>query len=327
LAIEGVESYRRMKVHFDNVNLRSNSGPNSFATRLFVEFNNQGHDVIDRGVDADVSLVFIEPSGQPLAKKVVQRLDGIWFKPGEFNTKNAGIKKLYERADAIVFQSLFDRRMIEKWWGSNEERQHRSPVIGNGIKLQPINQVTIPELARLRASYEKVFVCSANWHAQKRLRSNIELFDHLRKTQFPKSCLFIMGSNPDVQVTDPHVFYTGSQLPEVYMQVFAVADWMIHLAWADHCPNVVVEALSQGTPIICGEVGGTKEMIAHGAYGVVLKEASYDFELTDYDNPPKIDVTQVTFLPSRHELDYAAIPTIDISNVANQYIDLFKSIQ
>jgi glycosyltransferase involved in cell wall biosynthesis len=70
-------------------------------------------------------------------------------------------------------------------------------------------------------------------------------------------------------------------------KVFAVADWMIHLAWADHCPNVVVEALSQGTPIICGEVGGTKEMIAHGAYGVVLKDDSIRFRTSRLRQPSK----------------------------------------
>ena len=102
---------------------------------------------------------------------------------------------------------------------------------------------------------------------------------------------------------------------------------MLHLAWADHCPNVVVEALAQGTPVVCSEVGGTKELIGHGAYGMVLKEEPYNFELYDYDNPPSIDVKQVSFLPSRQELDYSGIPSlIDINTVAQQYIQLFETI-
>lgn len=320
-----------MRVHFDNVNFSSRSGPNTFATRLAKGLVERGHEVNDTARDADVSLVFIEPSGSPLAKKVVQRLDGIWFKPTEYHTKNVGIKALFDHADAVVFQSSFDKDMVEHWWGLNSERQRQCVVIGNGIDLKHASEwsglaVTIPELAKIRSKYDRIFVCSSNWHPQKRLKANVQLFDHLRRTQFPNSCLFIMGSNPDVMTTDPHVFYTGPQPPEVYLQVFAVSDWMIHLAWADHCPNVVVEALSQGTPVICSEVGGTKELIAHGAYGMVLKETKYNFELVDYDNPPDIDVTQVTFLPTRYELHYDAIPTINIVDVVDDYVKLFKEL-
>ncbi len=315
-----------MKIHFDNVNFQSRTGPNTFADRLAKTLLTTGHQVQLDADGADVSLVFIEPSGRPLAPKVVQRLDGIWFRPQDFHAKNTQIKATYDKANAIVFQSRFDMTMIERWWGSNVERQRPCEIIGNGIDATRVTEVTIPELAKIRATYDKVFVCSSNWHPQKRLKANLRLFDHLRRTQFPNSCLFVMGSNPDVMTTDPHVFYTGSQPPEVYMQVFAVADWMLHLAWADHCPNVVIEALSQGTPVVCAEVGGTKELIGHGAYGMVLKETAYDYELYDYDNPPDIDVTQVTFLPTRHELQYDAIPNIDIKVVVADYVKLFRKV-
>jgi glycosyltransferase involved in cell wall biosynthesis len=300
------------------------------AKQLIVD----GHVVVFERQDADISLVFIEPSGKPLAERVVQRLDGIWFKPSEFHTKNRNIRTLYDSANATVWQSKFDRNMTLRHWGTPGCQRFQgcvlpepvSCIIHNGVDLTRVENITIPELAKIRSTYDKIFVCSSNWHPQKRLKANIKLFDHLRKTQFPNSCLFIMGSNPDVMTTDPHVFYTGSQPSEVYLQVFSVADWMIHLAWADHCPNVVVEALSQGTPVICSEVGGTKELICDGAYGMVLKEEKYNFELADYDNPPDIDVTQVTFLPDRQGLCYSMIPTIDIKDVAKQYVDLFNKI-
>lgn len=313
-----------MRVQFDNVTIGSRSGPNTFASRLAKALIEMGHDLTE-DEHADVSLVFIEPSGKPLAPKIVQRLDGIWFKPNEFQTKNVRIRSLYEKANGVIWQSEFDRSMTTKHFGYRAGGVDR--VIGNGVDLNVISNVTIPELAKIRSTYDKVFVCSSNWHAQKRLKANIRLFDHLRRTQFPNSCLFIMGSNPDVMTTDPHVFYTGSQPPEVYMQVFAVADWMIHLAWADHCPNVVVEALSQGTPVICSDVGGTKELV--GAYGLVLKETQYDFELADYDNPPVPYVEQVTNLPSRHDLDHAyadVLPLIDIRKAAQKYVSLFEEI-
>jgi glycosyltransferase involved in cell wall biosynthesis len=321
-------------IHFDGVNLRSSSGPNTFAGRLAQKLFETGHSVaFDKGESSDVSLVFIEPTGQPLAPKVVQRLDGIWFKPDEFETKNVGIKGLYDRADAVVWQSKFDRNMTVKHWGFPGMHRDRfqgcvlepmpDRVIHNGIASRPVREVTIPRLTEMRSIYNKIYVCSSNWHAQKRLRTNVELFDHLLK-KHPNSCLIVMGDHPDHRVASPHVFYAGSVDPDTYLQVYAVADWMLHLAWADHCPNVVIEALSQGTPIACSEVGGTKELV--GGYGVVLKEAPYGYELADYDNPPPIDVAQVDDLPRRKDLDYSSIADIDIGNVALQYVELCKRV-
>ena len=68
-----------------------------------------------------------------------------------------------------------------------------------------------------------------------------------------------------------------------------MADAMIHLAWLDHCPNVVVEALSQKCPVICTDSGGTKEIV--GQSGLIIPEAyPYNYELTDYDDPYEIDL-------------------------------------
>lgn len=308
-----------MRIHFDNVNLNSRSGPNTFASRLARELISLGHEVVfdGQGSSADVSLVFIEPSGRPLARKVVQRLDGIWFKPEEFHTKNVAIKGLYERADAVAFQSDFDRKMSTKWFGNNK----RSEVIHNGISLDRVEAITIPELAKIRSKYDQVFVCSSNWHPQKRLLSNLLAFDYVRQTQHPNSCLFVMGANPDVKTSDPHVFYTGSQPPEVYLQVFAVANWMFHLAWADHCPNVVIESLCQGTPVVCSSVGGTKELV--GEFGLVLEDLPYDYDLADYDRPPAIDVTKIV-LPKKESLgDHA---DINIKTAAMKYLVLFQEL-
>lgn len=306
-----------MKIHFDNVNLYSSSGPNSFAQRLFIEFLNQGLDVVESGPAADVSLVFIEPSGKPLAKRIVQRLDGIWFKPNEFEHKNVNIKKLYNSAHAVVWQSMFDRDMTVKWWGMPTSGY----IIRNGIQQTTVTPSDA--LLDIRAKYEQVFVCAANWHPQKRLQANIKLFDDLRQKFYPKSCLIVLGNNPDCWVGQP-VLYAGSRTDQECLQIYSIADWMIHLAWLDHCPNVVVEALSQKLPVICSDSGGTCELVRD--YGIVLSEASsYSFELADYDHPPAIDVTQITkLLPQRSELGEHL--TIDIVQTAKRYIQLFENI-
>lgn len=277
-----------MKIHLDNVNMGSTSGPNSFAKRLAMGLIESGHEVeLYDGRNADVSIVFIEPSGRPLANKVVQRLDGIWFSPSEFETKNSAIKWMYENADGVIWQSEFDKGMTTKWWGQPKS----GAIIRNGINAQEIKKFQIPTLEQMRQQYEMLFVCSANWHPQKRLMTNIELYKYLRNF-YSSAALIVLGSNP-TKVADPHIFYAGSQPHEVCLEIFSASNWMLHTAWLDHCPNTVVESLSQGTPVICSEHGGTKELVQ--GYGIVLKEnAKYNFELTDYDRPPALDITQIT---------------------------------
>jgi glycosyltransferase involved in cell wall biosynthesis len=295
----------------------SNSGPNSFAKRIAKGFIESGHEVeLYDGRNSDVSLVFIEPSGRPLAKKIIQRLDGIWFSPSEFENKNAKIKSLYQQADGVIWQSKFDEGMTTKWWGTPK----KGTVIRNGINAEQIKKFTIPSLEQIRQQYEMIFVCSANWHPQKRLLDNIALYKHIRNF-YKSAALIVMGSNP-IQVADPHIFYTGPQSHEVCLEVFSAANWMIHLAWLDHCPNTVVEALSQETPVICSEQGGTKELVKD--YGIILKENyEYNFELVDYNNPPRINLQQINDkLPQKNELQKNY--DVSMSRCLHEYINFIN---
>lgn len=306
-----------MKLHIDcAAGLRT--GPGTFAARLGAELQRMGHAIVG-GSEADASIVFIEPTGAPLARKVVQRLDGIWFAPHEFESKNAGIRDLYARADAVVWQSSFDRGMTLRWWGEPK----RGIVVRNGAGVARVDRVTIPRLEEMAATYDRIYVCSSNWHPQKRLQDNVRLFEQLR-ARMPNSCLIIMGAAPDHRASGPHVFYTGSVDPATCAQVYSVANWMIHLAWADHCPNVVVEALAQGTPVVCSSVGGTKELI--GGYGLVIDELPYDYELVDYENPPPVDLSGIVELPDRSQLDYSTVPDVSISSCAARYVDVLKEV-
>jgi glycosyltransferase involved in cell wall biosynthesis len=309
-----------MKIHFDNVNLLSQTGPNTFATRLSNEFARLGHEIFTgSGGSADISLVFISASGNRLAKKVVQRLDGIWFSPDDFHRRNLEIKKQYSTADHVIWQSNFDREMITKWWGDPVA----GSVISNGSsKTYKKSQVIEKQIAEIRNKYNTIFVSSANWHPQKRLNDNIRIFTKFRK-YYTNSCLFILGAGAP-PTTDKHIFNVGNQPHDVCFQLFESSDWMIHSAWLDHCPNSVVEALSCDLPVICSSDGGTKEIV--GDYGIILNETvPYDFQLAFYDNPPLIDVDQiVSALPNRAMLGIH--PDLSIEKCAADYLSVFRKI-
>ena len=306
---------KKIKVCLSNVNLNSSSGPNTFGGRLANQLTSDGHKIIseDMSHNSDAFLVFIEPRTEPPKNvRMIQRLDGIWFKPEQFETHNKLIKWTYDRSDYIIWQSEFDKKMTSIHWG-----ERTGSVIRNGINVKKRN-VSQQSLIEIRKKYEKVFVCSASWHRQKRLSENIELFNLLRQ-KYESACLIIMGGNPDVSVQDPDIFYTGNIPHEICLEVYSMSDWMIHLAWLDHCPNVVVEALSQNTPVICSESGGTSELV--GDRGLVIPETTkYNFELCDYDNPPKLELSSID-LP---QIEVKNLEDLKIENVSNSYLKALR---
>jgi glycosyltransferase involved in cell wall biosynthesis len=273
-----------LRIHFDNVNFASRSGPNTFAGRLATVLTERGHEIVDYSDPHDAVLVFIEPTRQWKRNvRVVQRLDGIWFKPNQFKSHNRMIKWTYENCDAVVWQSKFDKDMTCHHW-----KDHVGTVIRNGIDADKV-VLTNSRLKKIRRENTKVYTCSANWHRQKRLKENIEAYDILTRG-IENTCLVVMGSSPDVAIDREDIIYTGNIRHNLCLEVYSMADAMIHLAWLDHCPNVVVEALSQKCPVICTDSGGTKELV--GSSGIIIPEAKpYNFELLDYDNPHPLDLS------------------------------------
>jgi glycosyltransferase involved in cell wall biosynthesis len=291
------------------------------ARNLVVAMVEMGHEIVDEGSRADVSLVFIEPSGKPLAKKVVQRLDGIWFSPSDFLMKNRRIKLLYESCDHVIWQSEFDRMMTTRWWG----QPRVGTVIHNGTPANSVKSFSIPEFEKLRNDHDVIFVSSANWHGQKRLRANVDFYYYAKDSLCAgkKCCMLIFGTNPDRLMADPTIFYAGLQSMNVCLEAYSMADWMIHLAWCDHSPNTVVQCLSQETPVICTEAGGTVELV--DKFGITLKEPwDYDFRLYDYDSPPDIDVGQVERLPSKKELGHHR--DVSMRTCAVRYVDVLERV-
>ncbi len=312
-----------MKIYFDNVAFEADhTGPNCFAKRLALQLGNFGHTIADAD-DYDVSLVFIEPTVKlNRSKPYVQRIDGIWFKPEQMSSgMNDNIQKCFNEADSVIWQSKFDCDMTRRWFNNRLCQDVEGHVISNGVEIQPA-ALRSEALIELRQRFDTVFCCSSNWHPQKRLRDNIELFKHFRATSHSNSCLIIMGNNPDHHVADSGIFYTGSLRHDLCMEIYSMSNWMIHLAYLDHCPNVVVEAISQGCPVICSSEGGTREMVEKGNGIVIQDEERYDFSLLDYDNPPRIQVKN-TKLPVDFRADSS---TVDIVKCAKAYEQVLQSI-
>ena len=95
---------------------------------------------------------------------------------------------------------------------------------------------------------------------------------------------------------------------------------MLHMAWLDHCPNVVVEALSQDCPVICTDSGGTKEIVQKN--GMIIPESTpYEYELLNYDKPYSLNFDDFVLPDKMAEVNNNHL---DIEMVARRYLGAMR---
>ena len=293
-----------MKIRLENVNFNSNSGPNSFGKKLKRYLELSGNEICRSGYDS--VLCFIETHNVFENKKLFQRLDGIYFNSQfDYDEQNKNILKTYNRADGVIFQSAFNKELTERYFGVHKN----STIIHNGADTELIKK-TQPIQNKILDKYEKVWSCAATWRPHKRLKDNINYFlEH----QGLNDCLAIAG-RPDYRTSEPNVYYVGELENDKLMSLYKRSEYFLHLAWLDHCPNVVVDARASGCKIICSSAGGTREIA--GLDAIVIEEDMWDYMPTKLYNPPSMDFTRK--LKNSFDVDYNMI------TVTKKYTDFMK---
>ena len=293
-----------MKIRLENVNLNSNSGPNSFAQKLVRALQKKEHSFVRD--DYDSALCFIEDRSSLSGKNLYQRLDGIYFNTDfNYDLQNSNILKTYKKAEGIVFQSNFSKKLVTTFFG-----QHKNTtVIHNGADIDLIKQIN-PIENKVIEQYETVWSCAAAWRPHKRLKENIRYFLEHKGSN---DCLVIAGK-PDFFYKDPNIFYVGDLSYGKLLSLYKRTKHFLHLGWLDNCPNVVVDARACGSQIICCSAGGTQEVAGLDA---TVIEDSWDFKPTKLYDPPSLDFTAK--IKNKYDSCY------DMNKVAEKYIRFMKN--
>ena len=298
-----------MNIFLDNVNLMSTTGPNHFGNKLKKNLELLGHSFsFDKKFDLQLS--FIEENNRIPNIPLVQRLDGIYFNNRQdYLLQNKKIFQTYKSASGVIFQTQFNKDLIYNYFGPHE----KYTIIRNGADLQHIDGIR-PLRSPLVERANKIWCCASNWRPHKRLSENVKYF---LKNSDPRDHLLVAGDvEESARSADSRVHYLGNIRIEDLISVYKVSDYFIHLAWLDHCPNVVVDALACGCQIICSSSGGTKEVA--GIDAVVIEEEKWNFEPIDLYSPPKIDINNKT--------DNVGGCNIDMKYVASQYSVFLEKI-
>jgi glycosyltransferase involved in cell wall biosynthesis len=170
--------------------------------------------------------------------------------------------------DAVWTPSQFRRRNIAYLTGASE----KTVIIPNCLLLEDGG-------ARTWSESDPVTIISANrFIPHKRIGMIVELFAELA---LPNSTLVLVGGGAEKEeqaVRDTitrlgladRVKMTGIlSSPEVYEE-FEKASFYISMSLEEGFPNVFIEAMHYGLPIVSTDVGGSSELVVEGETGFLL---------------------------------------------------------
>lgn len=253
---------------------RQFSGPLTFAGHLKAYLEAQGYAhraELDGGLG--ILIVFVQaPLGmlrraRALGIPVLLRLDGIYYprKHGWFhreyfriNFKVWIIRKWL--CDQIVYQSKFSKAMLDALLGSTSKPWC---VIHNGIAGAPSVSIPAGGAAGPRAPGRPLrFAATGRFRGDDMLPPTVRALD-LCAGRFPFT-LDVYGSVDDdwkPWLERPYIKAMGKVPNEALRRALAVYDALLFTQTSPSCPNVIIEAMAAGVPVLAYATGAVAELL------------------------------------------------------------------
>jgi len=204
---------------------------------------------------------------------------------------------------------------------------HHVQVIPNGLPLQSFKPC---DRAQARAqlgidAQGPVLLMVADNLTERRKGGQI-LIEALGQLSTQRLTLLTLGAGRfELPGTGVRVHPLGfKSQPEELAVAYSAADALVHPAPVDNLPNVVVESIACGTPVIGFPIGGMVDMVRPGQTGWLAAEVSSQ-SLSQAIQGALDDIAQgVDLRPSCREI---AQQEYDQGIQAKRYLDLFKKIE
>jgi glycosyltransferase involved in cell wall biosynthesis len=230
-----------------------------------------------------------------------------WYPEG-WERENARMAAVHRVASHVLYQSAFCRGCAERYLG---RRDGPSEILYNAVDVDHFTPA-----ARSNGSQPFTFLVTGKIGSSTayRLISSIEGIAAARRggLDVRLTVAGIVERNIAAQtqalaerhgITDNVVFtgpYDGATAPDVYR----AADAYLMTKHNDPCPNVVLEALASGLPILYARSGGVPELVGDNA-GVSLPVPE-TFDDVPTPKPDAIAAGMARIIASREEMGQAA---------------------
>ena len=132
------------------------------------------------------------------------------------------------------------------------------------------------------------------------------------------------------KVEHKNIRYLGRLLPSELFIVLKHSRGLIHLDWYDWCPNLVVEAIANRIPVLCGAVGGTQELVRETGLIAELGDSEPDFsnlkQIVPNIKQDKFNQALELFLDKTSGEAVGLREDLMMSRVARKYYEFIKTL-
>jgi glycosyltransferase involved in cell wall biosynthesis len=151
-------------------------------------------------------------------------------------------------------------------------------VIYNGI--EPAPGIPAEETGRIRKELDigssPVFLAAGRLHKQKGFDWLIRTFYEVLKSR-PEAVLLIAGKGNEEEALRSQIFRLGvitrvkliGQVPDIFPYLKMATGFILSSRW-EGTPNVVLESMSAGCPVIATDVGGVREILNAPKEGLIV---------------------------------------------------------
>ncbi len=264
---------------------------------------------------------------------IILNQNGVYFKGWHgknWEEKNRKLRYAYLAADYIFWQSEFCKKSAEKFLGSREDF---GEVLYNAVDLNRF----APNLVKNNSDFTFLVAGKFDIKSNYRLTGAIEAFSLLQKRN-RDTRLKISGfiekqliEKATYLITElgltGRVSFSGTYSQEKAPEIFNSADALLMLKYMDASPNVVIEAMACGLPIIYSATGGIPELVGTGAgIGLPLEE---NWNSQPHSPDPKL-VSEAMDTVIYKKSEFAAfareraVQYFDINNWINKHKEVFN---
>jgi glycosyltransferase involved in cell wall biosynthesis len=231
---------------------------------------------------------------------------------------NYRIQRDLLRADHVVYQSVFCKEMADTHLYNR--REHYS-VIHNGVDLDLFHpgqgrsgRLRLLAAGSLRHEYMLGTVLPVFARLWRRLDLELHVVGTLGQICRQQLAEF-SENNPQA---NERIKVIGAIDNDDMPQQMRQADVLLHPRLGDWCPNVVVEALACGLPVVCGSWGGAAELIGTGGIIVPTEKWSYGPEFVK-GMATAVETVLESLAEYRVRARQRAETDFDIRHVAQEY--------
>ena len=321
--------------------LSEKSGPQKFLSDLIflIDKNNLAKITFDF-LSSNIHLInsgFYSPLWKHFSpknkKQVIIRLDGIGIDSID-NKENRDSKKyslinLINKSSFLIYQSEFCKNCFLDIFESLPEGK----VIRNGAKRLsyiPFNGLNL--LSKINKRFKgKFFSLAGRFSSRKRVEDVINKFN-----ESDIGNLVVLSDVPHHLIhKNPRIIYLGMIDPDSARYIISKSFALIHFDRYDWCPNLVVGAIFDNTPVICSNFGGTPEIT--GKNGLIIKEFPEDLpqnlegiNFVKNAKFPSKEFKEIIFDINLNGFNTSFEDVYDMENTAKEYVqaakDLFEKI-